>query len=305
MRIFVLISFILVFNFSEAQHVPLQSQYMFNGVALNPAYTGSEDAFSIVGTFRAQWLGFPGAPLTQAITAHAPLKNTTSALGIQVFADQIGVSRNTGVFGSYAYRLRINKMNTLAFGVSAGLNLIKTYYSQLETTDPMDGTLANDTPLGILPDFSFGMHYYGEKYFVSFSAPMFLSHEFDGMKFKLVNNFRNYNLMLGGGYIFTVRNGMQIKPSILGKYKADSPLQFDFNLMSTFNERIDIGLSYRTNEAIVGLFKINATKQFSIMYSFGLPLSPILKYTYGSHELSLKYNFIYSAPLASPRFVGF
>ena len=111
--------------------------------------------------------------------------------------------------------------------------------------------------------------------------------------------------MLGGGYVFTQRNGMQWKPSILAKYKADSKLQFDFNLMSTFNERIDVGLSYRTNEAIIGLFKINATKQLAFMYSFGLPLSPILKYTYGSHELSVKYNFIYKAPISSPRFLGF
>lgn len=289
---------------AKAQLVPLQSQYMFNGIALNPAYTGSEDAFSVVGSLRAQWVGFPGAPTTQALTAHAPLKNMNSAFGAQLYADQIGVTRNTGIFGSYAYRLRFQK-STLVFGAAGGVNFIRSYFSELEGNDQGDGVIMNDSPLGILPDFSFGMHYYGKKYFVSFSLPKFLSHDFDGVKYRLNNNFRNYNLMLGGGYLFKLRNGMELKPSILGKFKADSELQFDFNLMSTFNKSIEAGVSYRTSEAIVGLVKININQQFSLMYSFGLPLSPILKYTYGSHELSLKYTFLYKSNIASPRFLGF
>ena len=111
--------------------------------------------------------------------------------------------------------------------------------------------------------------------------------------------------MLGGGYLFTFKNGMELKPSVLGKFKPDSKFQMDMNLMAKFNESIDLGLSYRTQEAIVGLVKINANKQLSFMYSFGLPLSPILKYTYGSHELSVKYNFLYKSSLVSPRFLGY
>jgi len=163
----------------------------------------------------------------------------------------------------------------------------------------------NDSPLGVLPDFSFGMHYYAKKYFVSFSMPMILSHEFDGNKYRIKNNVRNYNIMLGGGYLFETKNGLKFKPSVLGKYKPDSPLQFDFNLMSTISESIDIGLSYRTSEAIVALFKLSANKQLSFMYSVGVPLSPILKNTFGSHELSVKYNFLYKTQISSPRFLGF
>lgn len=304
MRIAIVISLVVVCSLSRAQHVPLQSQYMFNGIALNPAYTGSEDALSIVGTFRAQWVGFPGAPLTQAVTAHAPIKRTNSSIGIQIYADQIGVSRNTGIFGSYSYRLGFHK-TALIFGASGGVNFIKTRFSELTGNDAADPLVMNDSPLGVLPDFSFGMHYYGEKFFLSFSAPMFLSHEYDGLKFKLENNFRNYNLMLGGGYVFKLKNEMELKPSVLAKYKADSNPQVDINLMVTFNKTIDIGVSYRTQEAIIGLIKINANDQLSFMYSFGLPLSPILKYTYGSHELSVKYNFIFRSPLTSPRFLGY
>lgn len=304
MKKLIFISLVLIGFVSRSQHAPLQSQYMFNGVALNPAYTGSEDVFSIVGSFRAQWVGFPGAPMTQSITGHAPLKGMNAAVGLQVYGDQIGITNNTGVFGSYAYRLRMSN-STLVFGAAGGVNFIKSNFSQLEGNDAQDQLVMNDSPLGVLPDFSFGLHYYTKKYFVSFSLPQFLSHEYDGMKFRLRNNMRNYNLILGGGYLFQTRSGIKIKPSVLGKFKADSPLQFDFNLMAEFNKSIEAGLSYRTKEAIVGLVKINATDQLSFMYSFGLPLGPLFKYSFGSHEISVKYNFLYKSKITSPRFLGF
>lgn len=277
---------------------------MFNGVALNPAYTGSQEALSIVGSFRAQWLGFPGAPTTQALTVHAPLKQYNSSAGIQVYADQIGVDRTTGIFGSYAYRLRFENAK-LAIGLSGGIKLIKSFYSQLATNDTDDNLLINDTPLGVIPDFSFGAHYYTSKYFVSFSIPMFISHEYNGLRFKAVNNFRNYNFMLGGGYLFELKNGGKFKPSALLKYKADSRLQADINVSYLISEHLDIGLSYRTEEAIIALCEVRASKQFSFMYSFGLPVSTLMKYQYGSHEISLKYNFLYKTAIASPRFLGF
>jgi len=287
-----------------AQHTPLLNQYMFNGVALNPAYTGSEEALSMVATLRAQWIGFPGAPTTQAFTIHAPLKKSNSAIGLQVFADQIGINRNTGIFGSYAYRIRF-KESTLSFGLAGGINLQKTYYSRLDVVDLQDQLLINDSPMGILPDFSFGIHYYSTNYFLSFSAPFFLTHDYDGVDFNITNDFKNYNLMLGGGYVFRFKNELELKPSVLAKYRYKEKLQFDFNLMLKFSQYFGAGISYRTNDALIALININVTKQFAIMYSFGMPLSPIFKYNSGSHELSLKYNMLFKTGLSSPRFLGF
>lgn len=301
-KILVILAFFSATTFG--QHLPLQSQYLFNGVALNPAATGSEDVFSVIGSMRAQWVGFLGAPRTQSLTAHAPLKNKNSAMGVQVYADQVGVDRVTGIFGSYAYRLRFEK-SKLALGVAGGVNLLKSYYSRLDVNDSDDGLIMNDSPLGVMPDFSIGAHYYTDKYFISFSVPMFLSHEYDGTKFRITNNFSNYNWMLGGGYLFELKNGGELKPSLLVKYRGDARPQVDINLMYLIHEKVDIGLSYRTEEAIIALCELRATKQFSLMYSFGMPLSSVIRYQYGSHELSLKYNFMYKTKMTSPRFLGY
>lgn len=303
MKHLIYISLLLIGFNCSAQFNPLQSQYLFNGIGLNPAFTGSEDALSVSGSFRAQWLGLNGAPTTETITVHSPLKKLNSAIGLQVFADQIGVDKNTGFFASYAYRLKFEN-STLAFGVSAGMNMVKSNFTELNPTDGFDPLLQGDTPLSILPDFSFGVHYYGQNAFVSFAMPQFLSHKLEGMKYRIENDFSDYNYTLGGGYKFNLKREGAIKPSVLAKYKIGRQIQFDFNLMVAFNKGLELGLAYRTSEAAMLMVKVNPTAQFQIMYSLGVPINSLLSYTYGSHEIGLKYNFKYQTQAQSPRFLG-
>ncbi|MCH2236117.1 MAG: PorP/SprF family type IX secretion system membrane protein [Crocinitomicaceae bacterium] len=302
MRIIVFI-FVFCGHFLMAQHSPIQSQYMFNPIALNPATAGNEDALSIQTSLRAQWTGFPGAPMTQNLSAHAPLKNENTALGLQLYSDQIGINRNTGLFGIYAYKLRFTN-SSLSIGLSTGINFLKSYYSRLDVIDNQDELLFEDSPLGILPDASFGLHYSANKYFITFAIPQFLSHSFNGTKFQLSNDFSNYNYTLGAGYLHEFNNGLSLTPSFLTKYRVGLPPQVDINLMARFNEGITAGLSYRTQEALVALFQVNFSNQFSFMYSFGLPVNQFISYTYGSHEIGFKYNFLYKTKISNPRFLG-
>ncbi|UKN01140.1 type IX secretion system membrane protein PorP/SprF [Paracrocinitomix mangrovi] len=292
----------LGFN-AHGQLTPIISQYMFNDVALNPANTGNQESLSLFADFRAQWVGINGAPMTQSFTAHSPLRNTNSAVGIQFFADQIGVDRNTGIYGSYAYRIPMAKMK-LSFGITGGVSLVKSNYSNLAVNDNSDNLLV-DTPLGILPDCSFGVSLTGKKYFASLSIPFFLSHRFDGNKIIVDHDFNNYNVMLGGGYEFEFgRKKYKLRPSLLLKYNIGNRPQVDINLMAQLHDLFEFGVSFRTEDSVIGLFKFNATKQFAIMYSFGMPITKIGSNQFGSHEIGLRYNFKYQTKIANPRYLG-
>lgn len=301
MRLIFIISLLLC-NVVRAQHVPLISQYMFNDMALNPANTGNQDAFSMFGNFRAQWVGIPGAPLTQTFSVHSPMRSESSALGLQFFADQIGVDKTTGIFANYAYRIHMKEAR-LSFGLSAGINLVKSNNSQLLVNDAGDDLLA-DTPLGVMPDFSFGMSYNTKKYFFSFSLPMFLGHKFDGNKIRIDHDFRNYNFMLGAGALLKVSRKVNLKPSFLVKYKIGLRPQADINVMAELHPAIEVGVSYRTEEAIIGLLKFKPTQQLGIMYSFGMPITAINYRQFGSHELGVQFNFKYKTNITNPRYLG-
>jgi type IX secretion system PorP/SprF family membrane protein len=300
MRIITLIIFSLFALISKAQFNPILDQYMFNGISLNPAVTGAENAFSLVGSYRAQWVGVDGAPQTQSITAHAPLKKTNLGLGLQIFADQIGVTRNTGIFASFAYRLKFEKSD-LRFGLNTGINMIRNGYSSLAVNDQNDNLLINDTPRGLLPDAGFGAYWHSKKFFAGFSIPFFLTHSLSGNRFLTSNEFKNYNFNFNAGTIFKINENFNLRPSFLLKYRIDHRPQLDINFMTEYKEKMQFGLSYRTEEAIVALFKYSITKQFSFMYSFGMPISQIAIKTFGSHEISLKYNFYYKTTIQNPR----
>lgn len=301
MRLIIVIS-LLFATVAHGQYVPIISQYMFNDIALNPANTGNQEALSLFGNFRAQWVGIPGAPMTQTFSAHSPLKNKSSAIGIQFFADQIGVDKTTGIFGSYSYGIDMKK-SRLSFGLSAGVSLVRSSNSQLNVNDGNDNLLT-DSPLGIVPDASFGISFNSEKYFVSFSVPMFLSHTYDGNKIRVKHDFLDYNFMLGGGVALDVGRQQRLKPSLLLKYKPNSRPQADINLMAELHPIFEAGISYRTEESIIALFKFMPTQQFTVMYSFGMPLTPISYRQFGSHEIGLRFNFLYKTKMSNARYLG-
>lgn len=302
MKVLIIISFLMSFS-ALGQYSSLQSQYMFNPIALNPAATGSEEVMSIIGSFRAQWVGLEGAPTTESITAHAPLKDMNSSIGVQLYADQIGVDNRTTLNALYSYRINLAS-SSLRLGISGGASFIQSNYSELQVLSTDDSEIASNTPVGVQPNFGIGAYYTAEKYFASFSIPALLGHRFEDNKFRSFSDIANYNFLLGGGYEFNLKNAMALKPSVLMKFRANNRAQFDFNVKLKLNQRFDLGLSYRTEEAIIGMFEAKITNQFYAMYSFGMPISSVAKYTFGSHEVGLKYNFLFKSNSQGPRFAG-
>jgi type IX secretion system PorP/SprF family membrane protein len=125
MRIF-LSGFIILFCSSivSAQQTATYSQYMFNTLAINPAYAGSHDALSLTALGRFQNVGLPGAPNTQTFSAHTPLVNPRVGVGFLVIHDELSVISQTGVHFSYAYRIPIKKdKSTLSFGLQGGMSM--------------------------------------------------------------------------------------------------------------------------------------------------------------------------------------
>src|SRR5688500_12570484 len=105
-KIIYIILILLVCKKTEEQQDAIYSQYMFNPIMINLAYAGSRDALSVVLLFRQQWVGIEGAPSTQTFSMHSGIGKTKLAAGINVVNDEIGPTRNSGVFLTGAYHLK-------------------------------------------------------------------------------------------------------------------------------------------------------------------------------------------------------
>src|ERR1043165_2350946 len=143
----------------KAQYDAMFTQYMFNETFINPAYAGSKEAMSVTMLHRQQWLNFPGRPITTTFSLHGPLMNNKMGLGLSVLNERIGKLNRNLLYASYAYRVKVDKQSTLAFGLNAGIHNQVNKLSELKATDLGDIQVSQNTPSMNAPNFGFGVYY--------------------------------------------------------------------------------------------------------------------------------------------------
>jgi type IX secretion system PorP/SprF family membrane protein len=290
-----------------AQQQATYSQYMFNGLAINPAYAGSHDALSITALGRFQNVGLPGAPNTQTITAHSPLLNERVGLGMLVIHDQLSVINQTGVHFSYAYRLPITRNKaTLSFGLQGGVSMYRAEYSQLElynngSNGGVDQVFSQDIREA-RPNIGAGIFYSARLWYLGLSMPSMANNVFErGADYTTI--YQSVPIILNGGYVFSLNRVLKLKPNFLFKVVDQKPVEFDINANLLYDEVLWLGLSYKSSKQVVMLtqFKINDQLQFG--YSYTISAGPIRTAELGSHEVMVNYRFWYNKRgVVSPRY---
>jgi type IX secretion system PorP/SprF family membrane protein len=305
MRPFLLSALIIISSTvltTRAQQVASYTQYMFNGLAINPAYAGSHEALSATFLSRFQNVGLRGAPNTQTLALHSPVLNKRVALGLLVIHDQISVIDQTGIHFSYAYRLPVfGGKGTLSMGLQGGVGFYRANYTQLDLYNNPDPAYSSDIREA-RPNFGAGLFYYTKLAYVGLSMPNLVDNVLDrGAQFQTV--YQNKPIILNGGYVFTVNRMLKIKPNALLKFLDSRPVEFDLNCNVLLDEVLWVGLSYKSSNSIALLTQIQVTDQFQFGYSYQVATGPINAVAVGSHELMANYRFIYHKKgLVSPRY---
>jgi type IX secretion system PorP/SprF family membrane protein len=290
-------------TFAHAQHTPITSQYLFNGLLINPAYAGSRDALTANLTHRQQWLGFDGAPVTQLFSVHAPVKSRKIGLGLQVFNDRIGVSRESGFMTSYAYRLKFPH-GRLSLGLGAGFNVSRSNWHELDLQQHNDMVFQQMDRSIVRPNFSTGAFYYSSNSFIGISLPFLLKQRPmqppEGST--TYNRMVNMQPMLFGGHVFKLKEDLKLKPSMLLRYTEAGGMQGDLSTNLIIREVVWIGASYRSNDAVVAMLEVLPTPQWRIGWSYDMGTSAIRHHHKGSHELMVQYEFGYRIRVRDPRY---
>jgi len=284
------------------QMYPQSDHYIFDALAINPAFAGCNDALSATILYRNQWVGFKDAPKRQMLSVHTPVNNDRVGLGLLIDKNSIGIFKETSFIGNYAYRMELHD-GKLALGLGFGLTIDNTAWNELDGADANDALLMNNPTSAVLPVFSLGTYYYTKKYFIGISLPFFLSHELDPNtgRYKTSNNFSGYNYFFTGGYEFDLSTNVKLLPSVLVKYHPHNPLQIDYNAQINLKDRIWMGIGYRKGNMLVGMFQCQLNYQLRIAYSYDYSLGSIGKYLNGSHEIVLNYVFRYGRKVMGPR----
>lgn len=273
-----------------AQQNIVYSQYMFNGLLINPAYAGSHVQLSASLSYRNQWINFDGAPKTSVLGIHSSFKKEKLGLGLTVTSDKIGSYTNTGVFGSYAYRIKMLRGGVLSLGLQGGFSNFNANFTELKLradADPMFNGFFNE----FRPNFGGGIFYYTKKMFAGFSVPTILKHtDFFKSSFDQLALPRVYYLNAGTTIPLDRMEKVKLNPSFLLRVQDGTPLSADFNVNVVFYDLISIGNSYRTGDAVVGLLGFKLSEKFQFVYSYDWTTSAVGQYSKGTHEFMINYR---------------
>lgn len=276
-----------------AQQDALVSQYMFNGLYLNPAYAGSHDYWSSTLSFRSQWVGFEGAPKTVIGAVDGPIKGKNMGLGAVLMHDEIGVTKQNSAMFSYAYQLKTSANSKLALGVNAGFSQFSARLTDLTIWDTEDEVFQNDLSSKILPRFGVGAYFYSKKYYAGLSIPTLFAYQ-KGMDFNFDLSkaaFLRRHYLFTAGYVFDTSKDIKIKPSVLVKYTKNAPAELDVNLSTVYKDMIWAGISFRTGDAVALILEYQANQRFRIGYSYDITYTKLRNYSAGSHEIMLGIDF--------------
>lgn len=277
-------------TYSYAQQDPMYSQYMFDPLAVNPAFSGSRNIIFSGLTYRNQFAGFEGAPVTQKLTFHAPIQRKYMGLGFKAVHDRSGTSEITGFSGVYSYHIGIGK-GKLSFGLEGGVNNFSVDFTNLVRTHPDDQVLPYSKESAFLPDASFGTYYYTGKFYFGLAIYHILQGKINLTQYKREETamlFRHE--FLSSGYKVEINEKTDIEPSVLIKYVSGAPAQADINTNIIWKEMISIGASYRTQDGLSFLFRYLIKEKIVVGYSYDLTLSGLSDYSGGSHEIMLGYQ---------------
>lgn len=286
-----------------AQQDKMFSQYMFNMMALNPAYAGSREVLSMSALYRSQWTGIEGAPQTATFTMDMPLKQERVGVGLQLYGDKVGVFQEAGAFASYAFRIPVGNRSTLALGLQGGAS---SYQANLAGVQVNPGNTGQTDPnfnnniSKMLPNFGTGIYLSSDRAYISISVPRLIKNKLNEYN---TGNYRSVQLRqayLGAGFVVELSPDVKMKPSTLLRYAEGSNLGVDANINFWFVDRIAIGASLRKNQfsswstyttdALVGLLEIQLTDQIRFGYAYDRTMNAFKDIAPSSHEFMLRYE---------------
>ncbi|OUV57159.1 MAG: hypothetical protein CBC73_01110 [Flavobacteriales bacterium TMED113] len=301
---------LLIGSKSEAQQLPIYSQYMFNDYVINPGVAGTLDYIPLKMTYRNQWTGFNGAPKTVTFTGHSPLSDHIG-MGTMLYSDVTGPISNSGLQLSYNFRFPVSgkycewdKRKFLSLSLSTKLNQFT-----FDNTNEMNYSQHAPDGLGVidpvLPEgmessynvyYSLAAYFYSERLYAGISAlDIFstssdlniLSNQDDGFTNNIVGQ---YNFMVGYYYPIDQQLNWAVEPSLLLKKTSYSDMQYHLNAKLIYQDFIWLGMSYRQFDSFVILLGADYGQYF-FGYSYDTSVSNINNYNSGSHEIIIGYNF--------------
>ena len=293
---------------SYAQQDPHYTQYMYNMNVINPAYAGSKEALSFGLLYRKQWVDIEDAPTTFSLSGSMPVGRNVG-LGLSLISDEIGPVTEQNAYADFSYTLNLGGEHRLALGLKAGATFHKvglfTDIGQSNVPDLNDPAFSENSS-NVYPNVGTGVFYYTQKYYVAFSVPNMLKSkhlDIDNVNGKKQFGTESLHYFLTGGYVFDLSPSVKFKPFAMLKSAFDAPLSVDVSTNFLFNEKFEVGATYRIDDSFGAMVNYAISPSLRIGYAYDHIVSDLNVTTPSSHEVILLFDINFSKKVSqSPRY---
>ncbi len=295
--------FLLALIDARAQQDPHYTQYMYNMNVMNPAYAGSKENLSFGLLYRKQWVNVDGAPSTFSFSGSTPVGKNVG-VGLSLISDEIGPVKEQNAYGDFSYTLNLGGEHRLALGLKAGATFQRIgLNSEISPSLPdlNDDAFREDTN-NVYLNFGAGFFYYTNRYYVAFSVPNMLkaNHlDYNGIKY----GTETQHYFLTGGYVFDLSPTVKFKPFAMLKSAFNSPSSVDVSTNFLFNEKFEIGATYRVDDSFGAMVNYAINPNLRIGYAYDHIISDLKTVTTSSHEIILLFDLNFPKKVSrSPRY---
>lgn len=275
-----------------AQQDPQYTQYMYNMSVLNPGYaTDDSETINLGLLYRAQWVGSVGGPTTASFFAHSSITNRVEG-GISIVHDEIGgVVKETKAFADIAYVLPVGETHRLSLGIKAGATFFSTNFNGFVYSDPLPDPAFASNISKTFPNIGAGAFYFGNQFYLGFSAPNLLrTKHLEKDSGVVMNGVEEIHMFMTGGYVFQMNDNLKLKPAFMSKMVSGAPLSLDLTLNALLNDNFEMGIGYRFDDSVSALVNMRVAPPIRIGYSYDYTLSNLGKFNSGSHEIMILFD---------------
>lgn len=284
-----------------AQQEAQLTQFMYHRLVYNPAYAGASDMPQLSAATRQQWIGFQGAPSTQALSFDMPFLSKRLGLGLNLTNQVKGLESKQTVGLALSYAVAKTNDWSIRGGLQMSMRRYGMDFKQAVTNGPLseDGSLGQLFETQWVGNFGVGLYATWRDWYLGAAVPFLYQNTLGITPNSPIIAQESPHLFAIGGFALPYTDKLVVKGNGFLKYTPNATWTMDGNLNFVYDDQLTVGLSYRTGqktwmrfpESIDILVFMNLNKHLGLGISYDVVLSSMAAQQKGSLEIAMQYHW--------------
>lgn len=294
-------------GYSQELNLPVFTQYLAdNPFVISPAYAGIGDNVRIRINGLTQWVGIKDAPDNQSAYIDFRLLDR-SGVGISVYNDKNGYTRQTGAKVSFAHHIILDYYSKqyMSFGISYNFNSFRIDTDEFDTDiehPVLDPSITNNRYTSN-NNFDISALYRNKNFYLSFNANNVLKKNTDKFRGVEPDLLSNYQVYTGFTFRDAENSRIEYEPSVFYQYfasdkRSSTDINFKYRRYNRYEDYYWVGVSYRMlNDQFPKPLSLGPMggfmkSKFYFAYSFQFMFNDFGNYNSGTHVVTLGFDFL-------------